>query len=55
MHPLCSQASGLTHDDIGAAFEVHKDKGLGLLKSIYEELKLTKGVSRPNIPGANLE
>ena len=26
----------MTHDVIGAAIEVHKDKGLGLLESIYE-------------------
>ena len=36
MHPLFSQASGITHDRIGAAIEVHKDKGPGLLESIYE-------------------
>jgi len=36
MHPLFSQASGMTHDVIGAAIEVHKDKGPGLLESIYE-------------------
>ena len=36
MHPLFSQASGLTHNVIGAAIEVHKDKGPGLLESIYE-------------------
>ena len=36
MHPLFSQASNLTHDVIGAAIEVHKDKGPGLLESIYE-------------------
>lgn len=45
MHPLFSQAAGMTHDVIGAAIEVHKDKGPGLLESIYEwcltmELKL---------------
>jgi hypothetical protein len=87
MHPLFAQASGLTHDVIGAAIEVHKDKGPGLLESIYEwcltmelpinkaqllsymklldiplgliinfnESKLTDGVSRLIIPGANLE
>jgi hypothetical protein len=38
MHPLFGQASGLTHDVIGA-----------------HELKLTDGVSRLIIPGANLE
>lgn len=45
MHPRFTQASGITHDVIGAAIEVHKDKGPGLLESIYEwcltmELKL---------------
>jgi hypothetical protein len=36
MHPLFVQASELTRDVIGAAIEVHKDKGPGLLESIYE-------------------
>lgn len=36
MHPLFPQASEMTHDVIGAAIEVHKDKGPGLLESIYE-------------------
>ncbi len=36
MHPLFSQASQLTQDVIAAAIEVHKDKGPGLLESIYE-------------------
>lgn len=36
MHPQFTQASGITHDVIGAAIEVHKDKGPGLLESIYE-------------------
>ncbi len=36
MHPLFPQASATTHDTIGAAIEVHKDKGPGLLESIYE-------------------
>jgi hypothetical protein len=35
MHPLFAQASGITHDVIAAAIEVHKDKGPGLLESIY--------------------
>lgn len=30
------KASGMTHDVIGAAIEVHRDKGPGLLESIYE-------------------
>jgi GxxExxY protein len=36
MHALFPQASELPHDVIGAAIEVHKDKGPGLLESIYE-------------------
>ena len=36
MHALFAQASNLPHDVIGAAIEVHKDKGPGLLESIYE-------------------
>lgn len=36
MHPLFSQANDLTGDVIGSAIEVHKDKGPGLLESIYE-------------------
>ncbi len=36
MHSLFSKASEMTHDVIGAAIEVHKDKGPGLLESIYE-------------------
>ncbi len=31
MHTLFSKASGLTHDAIGSAIEVHKDKGPKLL------------------------
>ena len=36
MHRLFVQASEITHDVIGAAVEVHRDKGSGLLESIYE-------------------
>ena len=36
MQPLFAQASSITHDVIGAAIEVHMDKGPGLLESIYE-------------------
>ena len=36
MHPLFTQASGITHDVLGAAIEAPKDKGPGLLESVYE-------------------
>lgn len=36
MHPLFSKASGLTATIIAAAIEVHRDKGPGLIESIYE-------------------
>jgi GxxExxY protein len=36
MHPLFEKASSLTETVIGAAIEVHRDKGPGLLESIYE-------------------
>lgn len=47
MHPLFSKANGLTQEIIGAAIEVHRDKGPGLIESIYEwcllrELELRK-------------
>lgn len=36
MHPLYEKASGLTGDVIGAAIEVHRTFGPGLLESVYE-------------------
>jgi len=36
MHPLFKKASGLTESIIAAAIEVHRDKGPGLIESIYE-------------------
>ncbi len=47
MHPLYPHASKLTETIIGSAIEVHRDKGRGLIESIYEwclmrELELRK-------------
>ena len=36
MHPLYAKADALSGEAIGAAIEVHRDKGPGLLESIYE-------------------
>jgi len=36
MHPLFVKADGLTGQIIAAAIEVHRDKGPGLVESIYE-------------------
>lgn len=36
MHPLLHRASKLTELVIGAAIEVHRDKGPGLIESVYE-------------------
>lgn len=36
MHPLFQKATGLTESIIAAAIEVHRDKGPGLIESIYE-------------------
>jgi GxxExxY protein len=36
MHPLYPKAAALTESIIAAAIEVHRDKGPGLLESIYE-------------------
>jgi len=48
MHPLFSKASGLTEHIIGAAIEVHRDKGPGLIESIYEWC-LTKELGLRNL------
>jgi GxxExxY protein len=47
MHQKYTQAAGLTADVIGAAIEVHRIRGPGLIESIYErcllrELELRK-------------
>ncbi len=36
MHPLFLKADRLSHEVIGAAIEVHRETGSGLLESIYE-------------------
>ena len=40
MHPLFQQADQLSHTVIGAAIEVHRLKGPGLIESIYEKCLL---------------
>jgi GxxExxY protein len=52
MHPKYLKADALTKKIIGAAIEVHKEKGPGLIESIYEkcmmrELQL-QGISAVN-------
>ena len=87
MHPLFKKADELSRVVIGAAIEVHRLKGSGLIESIYErcvqeilpihkaqlhsymklldippgliinfhEMKLTDGIVRMILPGANRE
>jgi GxxExxY protein len=40
MHPLYKKADCLSHEVIGAAIEVHRQKGPGLIESIYERCLL---------------
>ena len=49
MHPLFPKASSLTQTIIGAAIEVHRDKGPGLVESIYEWC-LTKELELRRLP-----
>ena len=37
MHPLFQKADKLSYEVIGAAVEVHRHKGSGLIESIYEK------------------
>ena len=62
MHPLFAKADRLSGEVIGAAIEVHRIMGPGLLESIYERLRrelefhevmLVDGISRLVLPGAN--
>jgi GxxExxY protein len=57
MHPLFEKASGLTETIVAAAIEVHRDKGAGLIESIYEwcllkelELRGLKCVTQQFVP-----
>jgi GxxExxY protein len=49
MRPLYPKASSLTESIIGAAIEVHRDKGPGLVESIYEWC-LTKELELRGLP-----
>ena len=56
MHPLFTKASGLTETIIAACIEVHREKGPGLIESIYEwclakelELRGMACVSQKNV------
>ena len=40
MHPLYEKADGLSREVIGAAIEVHRHMGAGLIESIYERCLL---------------
>ena len=49
MHLLYEKACGMTEVVIGAAIEVHRDKGPGLMESIYEWC-LTKELELRGLP-----
>src|SRR5204862_170034 len=46
MHPLFQQADALSHTAIGAAIEIHRIKGPGLLEGIYEKCMMHEFVLR---------
>ena len=52
MHPLYKKADALTHEVIGAAIEVHRNKGSGLIESIYEKC-LMRELELSGIPATN--
>ena len=52
MHPLFRKADELSHAVIGAAIEVHRIKGPGLLENIYEKC-LTRELTLRNIATVN--
>ena len=49
MHPLYEKANKLSSEVIGAAIEVHQEKGPGLIESIYERCVL-RDLELPSIP-----
>ncbi|MEP7015485.1 MAG: GxxExxY protein [Verrucomicrobiota bacterium] len=51
MHPLWQRADDLSHVVIGAAIEVHRQKGPGLIESIYERC-LLRELEIGSIPAA---
>jgi GxxExxY protein len=52
MHPKYQRAHGWTRKVIGAAIEVHRQKGAGLLESIYERC-LMRELALQEIPAEN--
>ena len=55
MHPDFSRAAGLTSAIIGAAIEVHRDKGPGLMESIYQWcLEIELGLNKLAFVGQKL-
>ncbi len=53
MHSQFVKADRLSGEVIGAAIEVHRIMGPGLLESIFHDVKLVDGISRLVLPGAN--
>ena len=54
MHPLFTQADALSGEIIGAAIEVHRIMGPGLLESIYERC-LLRELELRGVPAINQE
>jgi GxxExxY protein len=52
MHPLFSRADKLTGEIIAGAIEVHRNKGPGLMESIYERC-LMRELELRNLPAVN--
>jgi GxxExxY protein len=52
MHPLFKKADKLSREAIGAAIEVHREKGPGLIESIYEKC-LMRELSLRNLTFVN--